>query len=116
MYGKNEMENDMRKHVRHYGNRNRRLQAIEEMSELIKALLKYDRLLFDPTYEADKSELNANILEEIADVEIMLYELKYMYDFSQRRVNEIKKVKLQRTNLKLNKLEKERSKNAEYHT
>ena len=111
MYGKNEMENDMRKHVRLYGHRNRRLQAIEEMSELIKVLLKSDRLSFDPTYESDVSEINANILEEIADVEIMLYELKYMYDFTQKRVDEVKKIKIKRTNLKLNKLDKERSKN-----
>ena len=103
MYGKNEMENDMRKHVRLYGHRNRRLQAIEEMSELIKVLLKSDRLSFDPTYESDVSE--------IADVEIMLYELKYMYDFTQKRVDEVKKIKIKRTNLKLNKLDKERSKN-----
>ena len=54
---------------------------------------------------------NANILEEIADVEIMLYELKYMYDFTQKRVDEVKKAKIKRTNLKLNKLDKERSKN-----
>lgn len=54
--------------------------AMEEMGELIQALVKYRR---------NKSRENLNhIIEEIADVQIMLDQLKLMYDFG----NEVPKV------------------------
>ena len=49
--------------------------AIEEMSELIKALLKYDR---EPTHER-----LSDIGEEIADVEIMLAQMRIIFDGGQ---------------------------------
>lgn len=48
--------------------------AIEECSELIKALLKYRRA------KVPDASLVSNITEEIADVEIMLAQLKKIYD------------------------------------
>ena len=54
--------------------------AIEEMSELIQALSKHKRLLQeDKTLRVDKSQIRENIKEEIADVIIVLVELKGMY-------------------------------------
>ena len=47
----------------HYGLEKQKLKAIEEMAELTKALLKDDR---------------ENIIEEIADVEIMISQLKWL--------------------------------------
>ena len=54
--------------------------AIEEMSELIQALSKHKRLLQDAkTLRVNKSEIRENIKEEIADVHIVLTDLKEMY-------------------------------------
>ena len=50
--------------------------AIEEMSELIKALLKYRRAGANGTLE--ESDLDA-VLEEMADVSIMLNQLTLIY-------------------------------------
>lgn len=54
--------------------------AIEECSELIKALCKYDRYFADE--DVDKRILRLNIIEEMADVEIMLEQLKLMFDYN----------------------------------
>ena len=54
--------------------------AIEEMSELIQALSKHKRLLQeDKTLRVDKTQIRENIIEEIADVNIVLIKLKEMY-------------------------------------
>ena len=58
-------ERDLRKIIAHYGYKNQKNIAIEEMSELIKELCKNNR-----------GELNTpRIAEEIADVQIMLNQL-----------------------------------------
>ena len=62
------------------GEANQRRMAIEECSELIKALCKYDRYFADE--DVDKRILRLNIIEEMADVEIMLEQLKLMFDFN----------------------------------
>ena len=62
------------------GESNQRRMAIEECSELIKALCKYDRYFADE--DVDKRILRLNIIEEMADVEIMLEQLKLMFDFN----------------------------------
>lgn len=57
-----------------YGKQMQTDVAMEEMGELIQALVKYRR---------DKSNENlTHILEEIADVQIVLDQLKYMYDYA----------------------------------
>lgn len=62
------------------GEANQRRIAIEECSELIKALCKYDRYFADE--EMDKRILRLNIIEEMADVSIMIDQLKLMFDHS----------------------------------
>lgn len=54
----------------YYGKDNQVLIAIEEMSELTKELCKYFR-----RFDRDKE-----IIEEIADAEIMLEQLKCLFD------------------------------------
>ena len=58
------------KAINSYGNASQKIKAIEEMGELIQAI--------------SKSLLDGknNVEEEIADVEIMLTQLKIMYNFS----------------------------------
>ena len=51
--------------------------AIEEMSELTKAIIKYRRKTFDNKARTLDME---HIAEEIADVEIMMEQLKIIYN------------------------------------
>lgn len=54
-------------------------KALEELSELIQAICKYKSHL----YSGNLNDMNAdldNITEEMADVEIMLEQLKIIYD------------------------------------
>lgn len=76
------------------GEANQRRIAIEECSELIKALCKYDRYFADE--EMDKRILRLNIIEEMADVEIMIDQLKLMFDhnddFEQAKEQKLKRL------------------------
>lgn len=60
--------------VNTYGTKLQQDIAIEEMAELQKAILKHRR---NPTEETRK-----NIIDELADVEIMLEQLKIIYSCS----------------------------------
>lgn len=66
------------KAIETYGNESQVDMAIEEMSELTKALLKYRRALKGNT-DISVSKAHSDILEEIADVEIMLDQMKIIY-------------------------------------
>lgn len=67
--------------------------AIEEMSELTKAICKYQRKIGNAT-EEEKKKLVADIVEELADVYVTTDQLSYM--FGEKEVNQIKKQKLER--------------------
>ena len=78
--------------------------AIEEMSELIQALSKHKRLLQDDkTLRVDKSEIRENIKEEIADVNIVLIDLKNMYFENNLEMVKFISKKLKRRDELLNK-------------
>lgn len=68
--------------INYYGVTNQKTKAIEEMSELIKAICKNDV---------------KNIKEEMADVYVMLLQLRMIYGFSSEEIEEIKKEKIERT-------------------
>lgn len=57
--------------INSYGTKSQEDVAIEEMAELQKAILKHRRYTGDET--------RAEIIDEIADVEIMLEQLKIIY-------------------------------------
>lgn len=59
-----------------FGLRSQKDMTIEEMSELTKALLKERRA----RTKIERAEARANIIEEIADVYIMLQQLIMIYD------------------------------------
>lgn len=68
--------------VKHYGKQNQVDMAIEEMSELIKALLKERRASkeFEPSdYERKQDDIS----EEMADVYIMLDQLMVIFQNSE---------------------------------
>ena len=77
--------------------------AIEEMSELIKELIKYKR-----TYRQDNvsSEYDFSfIIEEYADVKIMLEQLKYLFSLSDENIEQAIKEKLRRQFNRINEVE-----------
>lgn len=66
-------------HAEQFGVENRVLQCTEECGELIQALSKYKRVLQrDKTCKMKRSQAINMVLEEIADVEITLKQLKYL--------------------------------------
>lgn len=87
----------LRKAIAVYGVENQTVKAIEEMSELTKELSK--ALLGN----AD----NDHIQEEIADVEIMIEQLRDIYDTDNgNRIDFFKQVKIKRLNERLISLDK----------
>lgn len=70
-----------------YGTRSQEDVAIEEMAELQKAILKHRR---NAVYKT-----RADVVEEIADVEIMIEQLKIIYSCS-KEVEIIKDHKIKR--------------------
>ena len=77
-------------------------QMIEEMAELTQAINKYWRknkvyggMVWLPFGKSGEKEV-ANIKEEIADVTIMLEQIKYLLSISDTDINEIIEQKLNR--------------------
>ena len=70
----------LQKAISKYGNRAQVDMAIEEMSELTKALLKYRRGYFDATAD-DLLRMRRNIIEEAADVLITVAQVIMMYNY-----------------------------------
>lgn len=74
--------------VIHYGTKAQRLKAIEELTELAEVLIK----------DINKREYHrAEILEEVADVHIMLLQLKEIYRFTDEELEKMIDSKIRRT-------------------
>lgn len=74
-----------------YGKEAQTLMFFEEVAELEKELCK----------NARGKQNHDEIVEEIADVEIMLEQLKIMYDVKQSQVELVKAFKVERLNRRL---------------
>lgn len=80
----------------HYGYDAQSRQCIEEMAELTQAINKWWRVCGNgQRTEGSIAECRYNLVEEIADVQIMLYQLGYLLD-SRLEVSEIITKKLDR--------------------
>lgn len=75
--------------VQQYGEDNQISVAVEEMAELTKELMKWKRP------DVDKQRTMCNIAEEIADVEIMLSQLKIIFSCA-GAVEDEKSIKINR--------------------
>ena len=75
--------------IEHYGREHRIDQCIEECSELIQALLKNRRF-------PECAEHYSNVLEEIADVTIMVESMRRLFDSDTEAVAHIAEGKAQR--------------------
>ena len=85
------------KSIEKYGKEPQCRQAMEECAELIQAVNKMLRYEDNPKYYA-------NLIEEIADVEIMLYQLKVMFNIDNDQVFAFKVEKAKREQERLKKL------------
>ena len=70
---------------------------IEEMAELTQALCKYKRMQSKNKPRATETDILESIIEEIADVEIMLEQIKYQLNINEQILNAIEKMKILRT-------------------
>lgn len=84
------------KNAEHYGYKRQSQQAIEECSELIQAISKYNRLL-NGEYAGKEKKIIANLIEELADVEICIEQLKHFLEVPDTKLDNIKQFKIKRT-------------------
>lgn len=88
------MEKILRSAIRKWGNRAQLEMAQEEATELALACRKFIRVQNDINFD--------NLAEEIADVEIMIQQLKYMFPDLERRSEGAKIGKIKRLEKRIN--------------
>ena len=84
-------ERDIWTILRHYGSSLQRLKAIEELSELLLALARIS------LNEERESEHYANLIEEMADVEVMMAQMRMVFDIDAEEISRIANKKIDRT-------------------
>jgi hypothetical protein len=80
------MDKDLRNIAEHYGLRKQMRQTVEEMAELTQVICKAER------YDLDT--VRDHLVEEVADVSIMIEQLEYLLGDS--RITQIKAEKIER--------------------
>lgn len=86
--------------AKYYGYEAQSNQLVEECAELIQAVSKYHRAvagLGQPVAEEKKAVALENLIEEIADVEIMLEQVKYLLQIPEEELDAVKLYKVNRT-------------------
>lgn len=89
---------ELKQIAEHYGYEIQSSQLIEECAELILALSKHRRAMGigQPISDYHKTAVIDNLVEEIADVEIMLEQVKYLLNISENDILAIKYFKINR--------------------
>lgn len=97
------MKDKIKKIANHYGFAKQSRQLSEECAEVIQAVNKYHRFRESKTTRdeilsstGDSNMLIQNIVEEIADCEIMLEQMKILLNINSEAIEEIKKFKVDR--------------------
>lgn len=98
MMDERERRNIMTRAIQHFGETAQIDMAVEEMAELTKALCKVKRA----TPGAATTAAIANVIEEIADVQIMLDQLRLIFA---RSTDEVEEDKLRRLLSRINRYE-----------
>lgn len=100
------MNEKIKQIAEHYGYDTQSRQLTEEMAELTQAINKFWRKSLDyGLMPPEKTPFNSrlNIIEEIADVEIMLVQIKHLL----RCEHEVEEVKESKVKRQLKRIEKE---------
>lgn len=90
--------------INRFGKRHQLSVAQEELGELIQAISKYNRSLDN---QFDKEKAKQMIIEEMADVSIMMAQLIDIAGIKQSQIDEVIKLKILRMEERLNKLQEE---------
>lgn len=90
----------MQKAIRHYGIDSQLIKMQEECGELITAISKYFIAAREDNPET-WVEMTENVREEIADVNIMIQQMKRYGGLNTARINEIEEYKLKRLQKRL---------------
>lgn len=85
------ISDELKKVADYYGYEEQSNQLIEECAELIQALSKYHRASGkgQPIADYQKTTVLDNIIEEIADVEVMLEQIKYLLNISEDDISAV---------------------------
>lgn len=104
--------------ARYYGFDAQTNQLIEECAELIQAINKYKRqfLRGQPVRESGGKTPRDMIVEEIADVEVMLCQIKYLLHITDLEVEDIAENKIERTMMRMEESNKREGANECNHT
>ena len=90
-----EFEDDLKQIANILGYVEQSMQLIEEMAELTQSINKFRRYKTEDTKN--------NLIEEIADVSIVLYQLSYLLKIDKEEFNDIIDYKIQRTKKRIEK-------------
>ena len=93
-----------KENAKHYGYEVQSNQLVEECAELIQAVSKFRRATTgagQPVADYKKTVSLENLIEEIADVEIMLEQIKYLLHISEAELDEVKYFKVNRTRARM---------------
>lgn len=83
-------------YIGQYGIEMQSLVAVEELSELQKAITKLIRYPEKSTKSLEYKGLRSNLVEEMADVLIVMDQMKYYYGISDDEINDIIQAKQER--------------------
>lgn len=83
-------------YIGRYGIEMQSLVAVEELSELQKAIIKLIRYPEKSTKPLEYKGLRFNLVEEMADVLIIMDQMKYYYGVSDDEINDIIQAKQER--------------------
>ena len=86
-----------KKIAEHYGFEAQSNQLIEECAELIQAVNKYKRATKEEVLTEKAYVALNNLVEEIADVEIMLGQIKHLLSIPEEDIQGVKIYKINRT-------------------
>lgn len=103
-----EIQEIQNKAIEVYGVEKQILVCIEELSELIKAITKVERYIED-TDLVEKEHMIENVVEEIADVKIIIEYLKIIYGIEESEIEEWVENKIQRTKKLIDEVEHEKN-------
>lgn len=95
--------------ARYYGFDAQTNQLIEECAELIQEINKYKRqfLRGQPVRESGGKTPRDMVVEEIADVEVMLCQIKYLLHITDLEVEDIAENKIERTMMRMEETTRE---------
>jgi NTP pyrophosphatase (non-canonical NTP hydrolase) len=90
------MKDKIKRIANHYGLAKQQRQLAEECGELIQATSKYMRFQEQSYASTVDWTYLQNVIEEIADVEVMLEQIKYLLHINSNAIEAIKEKKVNR--------------------